>query len=144
MAIEFGQFKELRELCRILDIQVDLPYDPMGLDSGTTHKSNLGYFVYFMRDIGTTTWKVGRSVEPLRRKGEVQVGHDGLLDLRHTVKCADEASMKAMENALKLFLKQKGFHIRGEWFTLYPEYARDLAADLQRRGLDALTPGVAA
>jgi hypothetical protein len=76
-------------------------------------------YVYFIRAVGTDFVKIGVSVNPEARRGELQVGNHCRLEIEGTLVCHSAFAAYKMETALHdQYMDRKVANAGGEWFVL--------------------------
>jgi hypothetical protein len=119
---DYAVYRELLAIAERAGIQVPSFYDPSGLNPEEHEAARAArpHYVYFFQIEGEPfTWKIGRSLKPVKRKQELQVGNDRLLCERHRVDAGTLANAKLLEKQLKRYFIR--YLIRGEWRNLSPE-----------------------
>jgi len=72
-------------------------------------------YVYVLNKVGTNEYKIGKSVEPLKRKSQLEQG--GVkLELTLSIKFKTEELALLWENTLQVSFKSR--HLSGEWYAL--------------------------
>jgi hypothetical protein len=85
--------------------------------------------VYIMRNGSEPLFKVGISVDPERRRRQLQTGNPRRVKLLWSVEVPDA---QKTEGVLHAYLRERGCAIRGEWFELQDDVVVMLARQLLR------------
>lgn len=106
-------FAELKSLAKILGLSV--PYDPNGLDPlAKLHvRAERKSYVYFDRMTNKAQWKVGKSIDPLTRRDQLQTANPDRIEVAHKI----EGGLP-LERLIKRYLTKYQTKGRGgsEWF----------------------------
>jgi hypothetical protein len=116
---DFGLFKGLVGLLRESNSSITIPYDPSGGTSDTLAeiRASKHDYVYFFQSQGSSTWKIGHSVNPSKRKKTLQAGHDVLYVQKHLFEGGE-----ALEKRVHHYLRKYRVHGGGkECFQDIPE-----------------------
>ena len=85
-------------------------------------------FVYCIRELGSTTYKIGFSKHPLQRRGKLQTGNSRILEL---VWQQMVSKPKLAETQMHDAVKE--YHVHGEWYDfkgLYQDEVKQMMQDL--------------
>lgn len=123
---EFGSFQELIKINQLLDLNIAIPYDSLGLspENNLIKIKSKPTFVYFIQVERSNVWKIGNSWAPSKRLSQLQVGNSQVLYLRYQV----EGDFK-LEKKIQKHLKK--YHIAGEHFQLDNDFVFRLVQDLK-------------
>lgn len=129
----FAEFKALVGLCKKMGFEI--AYNPDGVTQSQVVVSEPCAYLYFLQVAGTTTWKVGKTIHPDQRKGQLQVAHDQRLGLMHLVRQPSESAAFALERRVKHHLRSQKTRDknrrRGEWFDVEPADVLSLVEKLR-------------
>lgn len=127
----FGRFQELLELNKSLDLNLKIPFDPMGLNPETLNElPAIQEFVYFFQYGTSSIWKIGFSKNPIDRLSAGQVWGESELWPRHQIPGGRDLE-KQIHRYLRKFKTRNKNKSGGEVFNLSTSLVKNLVQKLK-------------
>jgi len=119
----FIEFRTLLGVLKHTDCEVRVPYDPSGLDPSGHLQSMCPkqLWVYFANIEGTTTWKVGFSNSPSRRKEEIQTHNAGVVGRMLTAPGDRQLEADVKRYLRRFKTRDRNKAQKGEWVGTIPD-----------------------
>lgn len=131
----YSEFSTLRTVAKLAQVELEIPWDPLGLNEGVPHKSepdaSVVYFVLADEPVvnGLSIWKIGHTKNMTRRLGEVQTGNHRTLATRITVPGGFLLESRFKHYYRKYKTRARNKSHKGEWIAINSDQLR---ADLAR------------
>lgn len=89
-------------------------------------------YLYFIRQVSTTKYKVGWTTDPISRLSNLQTGNPDKLEIARLFAIKNGRAVEA-ESHIHNQLKQIHRHIQGEWFDISANWMQIITHELKTR-----------